>query len=227
MSLSVSSDLTASVKGYCSSTAAADVSSALALFEFYCSAAAKKVVATALESISETRVTGVSQTGSRPSGPGETNGSSPDGSTGGGGGGGGGGLSRGAVIAIAVLASLVGIGIFLAIFFVVRRRHRKAAAETPANDNTAFGDATKPVDGPTPTQSPWSELDSRHESVPHANEMAVAHHGQGTMTPMHEAASSMVARPPPGGNYNDGQGWNFGQGTTHEMDAGTRHPNNA
>lgn len=226
MSLSVSSDLTASVKGYCSSTAAADVSSALSLFEFYCSAAAKKVVATALESISETRATGVSKTGSRPTSPGQTDGSSTDGSTGGGGGGGG-GLSRGAVIAIAVLASLVGIGIIVVIWFVVRRRNRKSSTERPPtnSDTIPFGDIAKPVDGPTPTQSPWSELDSRHEAVPHGNEMAVTQ-GQGSMTPMHEAASSMIARPPPASNYNDGQGWNFGQGTTHEMDAGVRHPDN-
>ncbi|UNI18348.1 hypothetical protein JDV02_004621 [Purpureocillium takamizusanense] len=136
----VSSTLTSDVKAYCSSTATDDVTSAMAVFDFYCSAAEKKVVATGAESVSETQPSAMSRTGAKslnaskttsPSGTGGGGGGggsdgSKDTNTGGGGGGSGGG-NKTAIIAASVLGGVVAIGIVAAIVFFVRHRRQKLA----------------------------------------------------------------------------------------------------
>ncbi|TDZ15354.1 hypothetical protein Cob_v011694 [Colletotrichum orbiculare MAFF 240422] len=65
----VTSTLTSDVKYYCSSTASEDVSSALAVLDFYCRAAKNEVVATVAESIAQTYPTARAGTSSGTSGP--------------------------------------------------------------------------------------------------------------------------------------------------------------
>ncbi|KAF9870906.1 hypothetical protein CkaCkLH20_11578 [Colletotrichum karsti] len=65
----VTSTLTSDIKYYCSSTASEDVSSALAVMDFYCKAAKGEVVATVAESIAQTYPTAKAGTGSGTSGP--------------------------------------------------------------------------------------------------------------------------------------------------------------
>jgi len=131
----VSSTLTSDVKAYCSSTATDDVTSAMAVFDFYCSAADKKVVATGADSVSETQPTAMSRTGATspnasktagPSGTGGGSGSSDSKDTNGGSGGSGGG-NKTAIIAASVLGGVVAIGIVAAIVFFIRHRRRKQA----------------------------------------------------------------------------------------------------
>ncbi|KPM43261.1 hypothetical protein AK830_g3241 [Neonectria ditissima] len=64
MSNYMSSILTSEVKWSCDSTATADVSSAVAVWDYYCSAAESKVVATVSESIAHTYPTASSRAGS-------------------------------------------------------------------------------------------------------------------------------------------------------------------
>ncbi|KAJ6438773.1 putative Vacuolar protein 8 [Purpureocillium lavendulum] len=131
----VSSTLTSDVKIYCSRTATDDVTSAMAVFDFYCSAADNKVVATGADSVSETQPPAMSRTGvtspsasktGSSSGSGGDNGGS-DSSKDGNGGGGGGGGNKTAIIAASVLGGVVAIGIVAAIILYVRHKRRKQA----------------------------------------------------------------------------------------------------
>ncbi|OHW93665.1 hypothetical protein CSPAE12_07698 [Colletotrichum incanum] len=65
----VTSTVTSDIKYYCSSTASEDVSSALAVLDFYCKAARNEVVATVAESIAQTYATAQAGTGSGTPGP--------------------------------------------------------------------------------------------------------------------------------------------------------------
>ncbi|KAM5341606.1 hypothetical protein ACJ41O_014637 [Fusarium nematophilum] len=86
MSKAISSSLTSMVKYYCDNTAIANVTSAIEVFEYFCSAAESKVVATVGESIVQSYptassgagagATGPAATGSRASGQGTATGSS-------------------------------------------------------------------------------------------------------------------------------------------------------
>ncbi|OHE98240.1 hypothetical protein CORC01_06437 [Colletotrichum orchidophilum] len=64
----VMSTVTSDIKWYCSSTATDDVSSALAVLDYYCKAARNEVVATVTESIAQTYPTAQAGTGSKTSG---------------------------------------------------------------------------------------------------------------------------------------------------------------
>lgn len=159
---SVSSSVTSGVKYSCSSTATEDITSALAVLDFYCSAAKNQVKATGVaESIQQTYPT--PRTGTIPPGPGQTGGAGSGGGGGGGGNGGPDGQNAGesrpaniGVIAGAAgggVALLVGIGV--AVFFLMRNGRRKKAAEAiamvqpggPSADHD-FGSGGKPeLDG--------------------------------------------------------------------------------
>lgn len=239
MSGSVSSLVTSYVKYYCSSTATEDMSAAMSLFNFYCSAAEKKVVATAIESIKETYPIGTggsggSKTGSKPGSATATptGGSPGDGSSGGGGGEtGSGGISRGAVIAIAVLASVVGIAVIAAIFIIVRRRQRKNAEQLPLEGESQPPTASGPNELPSQTQSPWSELDAKSQSPaqtgPMATDIAANQNHQYGYPPqgqMHEAGSTPMVNQGQGHPQGHPQGtttqdWYRPQGQAYEMDA--------
>lgn len=131
----VSSSLTSEVKYSCSSTATADVSSALAVFDYYCSAAQDDVVANVSESISEPYPTATSGSGAGGSEPSATDSSSSNGSdsTSGGSddasgsnGGSGGSVNSTAAIVGGVLGGVIVLAIAGAIFWFMRRKSAKA-----------------------------------------------------------------------------------------------------
>ncbi|KAM0449146.1 hypothetical protein ACHAO4_007808 [Trichoderma viride] len=146
MSGIISSILTSSVKWNCDNTATADVTSALDVFAYYCSAAAKEVVVSVTDTATETYPhptnrdtalpSGPTETGSSGSGRSSSGGSSPsqsgkDGSSSGGdGGGNSSSINKTAVIAACVLGGVVLIaGIGLVAFFVRRKRNRQTRGE--------------------------------------------------------------------------------------------------
>ncbi|KAM0260045.1 hypothetical protein ACHAQJ_002969 [Trichoderma viride] len=152
MSGRVSSTLTSYVKWNCDNTATADVSSALDVFAFYCSAAEKEVVVSITDTATETYPHPTNRITSFSSGPSET---SSGGSNGGGAGGdndkggsnsdpdgkdgsssdGGGenkssSINKTAVIAACVLGGVVLIAaVGLVAFFVRRRRNKQMRGE--------------------------------------------------------------------------------------------------
>ncbi|KAK2612502.1 hypothetical protein QQS21_001440 [Conoideocrella luteorostrata] len=182
----VSSTLTSQVKGYCSSTATDDVTSAISVWEYYCSAAENKVVAKVSESISEAKPAATAvPSRSRP-------GSSLPSETGGGGGGGGtsnkndpnndgsgGGTNKVAVIAASVLGAIVAIALAVGLFFFFRRRNRRKQRGEQLNANSGGGyDAngsakyaspsvvTSMPELSTPSHSPRPELQGNATSLP-------------------------------------------------------------
>ncbi|KAM3541087.1 hypothetical protein ARSEF1564_006022 [Beauveria bassiana] len=156
--------LTNSVKYNCDNTALADVSSAASVLDYYCQAAQNKVVATVSQSISETKAASTRPTSGgsgTPQNTGTANGGggeSTDSKSGGSGSssGRGGGLSKGAIIAIAVLGALVVIGLLAFIAIFIRRRNRKAKAAESADITT--GQAPYPPKSELAANSPSSEL---------------------------------------------------------------------
>ena len=134
----VSRTLTESVKEYCSSTAINHVTSAVAVFDYYCSAAANKAVAKVEESISESLPASRLRTGSSAtpsetgsSGNGGASGSNGSGSSGSNGsngsGGSGGGTNKTAAIVGGVLGGVVLVAIAVGLYFFFRHRSRKSA----------------------------------------------------------------------------------------------------
>ncbi|PMB64454.1 hypothetical protein BM221_009843 [Beauveria bassiana] len=156
--------LTSSVKYNCDNTALADVSSAASVLDYYCQAAQNKVVATVSQSIPETKAASTRPTSGgsgTPQNTGTANGGggeSTDSKSGGSGSssGSGGGLSKGAIIAIAVLGALVVIGLLAFIAIFIRRRNRKAKAAESADITT--GQAPYPPKSELAANSPSSEL---------------------------------------------------------------------
>ncbi|PNP39236.1 hypothetical protein TGAMA5MH_08913 [Trichoderma gamsii] len=157
MSGRVLSELTSSVKWNCDNTATADVTSALDVFAYYCSAAAKEVVVSVTDTATETyphptnRDTALpsspTETGSSGSGRGSSGGSSPsqsgkDGSSSGGEGkDNSSSINKTAVIAACVLGGVVLIaGIGLVAFFVRRKRNRQARGEAlpPTSEGPSY-----------------------------------------------------------------------------------------
>ncbi|KAL3962909.1 hypothetical protein ACCO45_004432 [Purpureocillium lilacinum] len=151
----VSSTLTSDVKAYCSSTATDDVTSAMAVFDFYCSAADKKVVATGADSVSETQPTAMSRTGATspnasktagPSGTGGGSGSSDSKDTNGGSGG--------------IVAAIV--------FFIRHRRRKQARGEQ--------------IPGPPDDNQGKSELDGKSDWTGRIGSPAKLHGGGGIVS---------------------------------------------
>ncbi|KAF5137606.1 hypothetical protein E5D57_001385 [Metarhizium anisopliae] len=178
----ISSTLTSSVKGYCSSTAIDDVTSAVNVLDYYCSAAESKVVATVSESISESSAASVpSRTQAGSSVPLET----------GGAGGGGGGASNGdksssgndgnkvnkvAVIAASVLGAVVVIVLVAGLvwFFKRRSQRKRRGQQLPGGDTDArpgeFDPSKYPNHGvaelSTPSHTPRPELQGNATPLP-------------------------------------------------------------
>lgn len=178
----ISSSLTSNVKGYCSSTAIADVTSAVSVLEYYCSAAASKVVATVSESISEASGTRAVPSRTKP-------GSSLPSQTGAGGSGGSGdqsdsgtGNSGGkgnkvAVIAASVLGAVVAIVIVAGLIWYFRRRNQRKqrGEQLPAGNTDGPPGGIDPSKYPgqnvvaelsTPSHTPRPELQGNATSYP-------------------------------------------------------------
>ena len=166
----LSQSLTSSVKFECGNTANEDISSAAAVLDYYCQAAENKVVASVMESISESYVTA----GSRPTntgGPAETGGAGGgdrgDGSDGADNNNNGGGVSRPAVIAASVLAAVVVIAIIVGIALFVRRKNKKKAASAAGMTSAQDGSGHPELHGENKvelagaTSSPVSELGNK------------------------------------------------------------------
>ncbi|KAL7787047.1 hypothetical protein V8C37DRAFT_405125 [Trichoderma ceciliae] len=138
MSGRISSTLTSYVKWNCDNTATADVSSALAVFSLYCSAAEKEVVVSVTDTATETYPHPTNRLTSFSSRPSETNGGgggnpdqsgkngpSPDGDGDGDGGNSSSSINKTAVIAACVLGGVVLVAAISAVAFFVRRRRNK------------------------------------------------------------------------------------------------------
>lgn len=126
----ISSTLTSSVKANCDNTATDDVTSAISVLKYYCSAAENEVVAEVTESIPQTYPTATTGSGSRGSAPEETSTStgssdSESSSDGDNGDKGSGGVGQTATIAASVLGGVVGLAIIAAAIFFFRRRSLK------------------------------------------------------------------------------------------------------
>lgn len=146
MSGSLTSSISSNVKYSCSSTATEDVASAIAVFDFYCSAARAEVVAAGVtDSVAQTYPTpatgnsggsgsgGAKQTTTKKSGAGGSSSSTstPGGANGGNGGTNGNGNGNGpkpAVIAGAVIGVIVGLlALGILIWFLVKQARKKQA----------------------------------------------------------------------------------------------------
>lgn len=179
---SVSSSLTSNVKWYCDNTATDEVSSAMEVLDFYCSAAKGDVVATVSQSVAQTYPTAESRTNAGNTSPSETGSTGSPGAseTGGGSSGGNGGDSntdgsqsnsngggsnnsssnsndggmKPAIIAAVVLGVVVGLIAIAALAWFIRRKNLKAkAAAAAASPSTA------------PSQPPYQPYGGRPELV--------------------------------------------------------------
>ncbi|KAK4200813.1 hypothetical protein QBC40DRAFT_279197 [Triangularia verruculosa] len=161
MTLEISREITSSVKLYCKSTATDDVSSALAVYNYYCSAAENKVTAAGVtNSVEQTYATGISGGGPRATG-------GPGSSSGGGNSGGNsnkdGGSSEtniGTIVGI-VAGSVAGIALLGALIWRVikssrdrRERERLAAVavqhQQPPTEPKLAPPAYRPFASPIP-----------------------------------------------------------------------------
>lgn len=168
----VSSSLTSEVKWYCENTATDEVSSAMEVLDFYCSAAKGDVVATVTESIAETYATAESRTnagGSSPSETGPADTPDPTETNGGAGSDGdngnqdgsesgssssstngdddGGGIGKPALIAAVVLGVVVGLILIAALIWFIRRKNLKAKAAAASATNEPSRSSYQPYGG--------------------------------------------------------------------------------
>ncbi|GKT57958.1 hypothetical protein ColTof4_09937 [Colletotrichum tofieldiae] len=140
----VTSTMTSDIKYYCSSTASEDVSSALAVLDFYCKAARNEVVATVAESIAQTYATAQAGTGSGTTGPQPTStsssaaGSSPNSNDTSSGGPGVAAIVGGIVAVIGAL-SIAGL-----VAFLIYRRRRKSQPRFPISSTIGPPEMTGP-----------------------------------------------------------------------------------
>ncbi|KAJ1328097.1 cell wall integrity and stress response component [Microdochium nivale] len=159
----VSKVITSSVKYACSSTASQDLSSALAVWDYFCSAARAEVKPSVTESVPTTAFTNnLNGVGGQPTQTGTTN--SGGGLNGGGGpsGTGGGdsenkpniGMIVGGVVGGIAVIVLVGVAIFLLM------RRRKAAQNGNSGDSEMVQDSFPPATATAVPSGGKSELDS-------------------------------------------------------------------
>lgn len=192
MSRYISSYLTSEVKYFCENTATADVSSALEVFRYFCSAAEGQVTATVAESISQTPIAGKgsgSNTVARTSSGGSATATSGSGTadedeTDGGS---SGGTSKAAPIAGGVVGGIVALALAgVVIFFVRRRRQGKMGKEIPS-DAAGHDFSGKPeLIGTQPPES-GSQARSVSSNVSPREELSV--HGAEIMEmPLNQAA---------------------------------------
>ncbi|RFU81467.1 granule antigen gra6 domain-containing [Trichoderma arundinaceum] len=147
MSGRISSTLTSYVKWNCDNTATADVTSALDVFDYYCSAAENEFVVSVTDTATETYPHPTNRASSNPSGPTQTGSKTSGGGGGGGGsdddgsdsdpsgkdgsssdgkgGSGSSSINKTAVIAACVLGGVVLIAAVAAVAFFVRRKRNK------------------------------------------------------------------------------------------------------
>ncbi|KAL7929538.1 hypothetical protein V8C35DRAFT_315494 [Trichoderma chlorosporum] len=144
MSDRILSTLTSNVKWNCDNTATADVSSAMDVFAFYCSAAEDEVVASITDTATETYPHPTNRVSSFPTSPSETGAKSSSGSGGSDKGGskpdqggkdgsssdesnspGSNSVNKTAIIAACVLGGVVLIGVIAAVAFFVRRKRNQ------------------------------------------------------------------------------------------------------
>ncbi|TLS23962.1 hypothetical protein PpBr36_08595 [Pyricularia pennisetigena] len=145
MSSSVSSSISSNVKFSCSTTANQDLTSALSVFGFYCSAARGQVKATGIsESIAQSYPPAQTGSNSGQPGPGQSGAAGQDGSVDGGSGPNT-GIIAGAVVGSVVLLLLTGV----AVFFLMRRaRLNSPSASKPYGRPTSPEHHYKPeMDG--------------------------------------------------------------------------------
>lgn len=138
----VYSGVSAQLSIYCGGTSA--IAPAIEVLDFYCSAAKNELVVTVTDSASYSYPTASRESRTRPSGVQETSGgntNNADESQGrDGDGGGGGSLSRGSIIAVAVVVSVAGIiAIVSAVWFFRRRSKRQAAAAVQGGASNYLG----------------------------------------------------------------------------------------
>ncbi|KAK1573880.1 uncharacterized protein LY79DRAFT_593674 [Colletotrichum navitas] len=186
----VTSTMTSNVKYYCSSTASDDVSSALAVLDFYCKAARNEVVATVRESVAQTYATAKAGTGSDASRSQPTSTSS---SAAGGGAdnndtsSGGPGL---AAIVGGVVAVIGGLSIAGLVGFMIYRRRKTTHARFPITSTT----------GPLEMNSPPELGGTMLSTLPPKNpQMSVSYTGSprpDTVSPV-ATPNSMFPPPPP------------------------------
>jgi hypothetical protein len=144
----VSSTLTYLVKQSCESTATNQLSSAMEVLQYYCSAAKAEVTATVGESISETyALASGTNGGSDSANPTETGAGGGGGNVEGGGDGGenGAGVTRTAAIAGGVAGGVALIALIAAIAIIVRRRKNKAKDAAAAAAAGTSPDAKPPI----------------------------------------------------------------------------------
>lgn len=212
MSGRISSTLTSYVKWNCDNTATADVTSALDVFAFYCSAAEKEVVVSVTDVATETYPHPTNRDTALPSGPTKTGSSSSSGggskggsspsqggkdgtSSGGDGGGNSSSINKTAVIAACVLGGVVLIaGIGLVAFFVRRKRNRQMRGEQlpPTAEGSNY-------QGPP-------ELDNTAKMAPHVAVVPELHSTvrqelQGNVTPYSLPPGYNTPRPELQGNF--------------------------
>ncbi|KAK6083882.1 hypothetical protein SCUP515_01578 [Seiridium cupressi] len=219
----VSSAITSDVKDSCSSTASEDISSALSVWNYYCSAAKALVTpAGVTESVEQTSAIETARTGSGvgTSGPASTGGSSSEGSSGSGSGSGSSGSSvngskinigaivggiAGAVVVICLIAGL-------AFFFWRRSQPQEQGdklgaiqASHPGNgkpelDSTGLA-AMPPTGSPSPSTLKVSSPQRADNVSP------VSAHGNGNL-PSHPELQGHCTYPPPAPNQLELQGQN-------------------
>ncbi|KAK2041730.1 hypothetical protein LZ31DRAFT_633155 [Colletotrichum somersetense] len=208
----VTSTMTSDVKYYCSSTASEDVSSVLAVLDFYCKAARNEVVATVRESIAQTYATAQAGTGSDSSRPRPTNTSS----SAAGGGADNNDTSSGrpglAAIIGGAVAAIGALSVAGLVAFMVYRRRKKAQAGFPISSTI----------GPPEMNGP-PELGGTMLSTlpPKSPQMSVSYMGSprpDTVSPGATSNSTFAPPPPPLGAELHGQGW-----LPHEMPASSNN----
>ncbi|TQN70111.1 hypothetical protein CSHISOI_05364 [Colletotrichum shisoi] len=195
----VTSTMTSNVKYYCSSTASEDVSSALAVLDFYCKAARNEVVATVAESIAQTYPTAQAGTGSGTSGPqSSSTSSSAAGASPGENNTSSGGLGI-AAIAGGVVAAIGAIAIIGLVAVLIKRRRKKTQPRFPISSTIGPPEMTGPPElcgtmlSTLPPTSP--QMSVFHAASPRSD----------TVSSVSKNGVSMLFTPPPIGAELHGQ----------------------
>lgn len=240
----VSSTLTSNVRYYCDVTATADVSSALDVLDYYCSAAEGDVVAkvSVSRSSSASGAATPSETGS-----GASKGDSDTQDDGDSSSGGGGGENQTAIIAASVLGGVIAIALVVGVAIFIRRKKKKAAArevhpDSPTHlfhpeleDNGSRTDVAKSSMTEShelgdrgivemPNQARLNELQNqtgadRYVTSDNAQELPSATSGSGQWPLQSPQQSQTAASTSPMTPAQQGLGWQSGPVEAYEMDA--------
>ncbi|KAK9415837.1 hypothetical protein SUNI508_10137 [Seiridium unicorne] len=219
----VSSAITSDVKDSCSSTASEDISSALSVWNYYCSAVKALVTpAGVTESVEQTSAIETARTGSGvgTSGPASTGGSRSGGSSGSGSGSGSSGSSvNGSKINIgAIVGGIVGAVVVLCLiaglvlFFWRRSQPQEQGDKLGATQVSHPGNGKPELDSTglaamPPTGSPSPSTLKVSSSLRVDNVSPVSAHGNGNL-PSHPELQGHYTYPPPAPNQLELQGQN-------------------